>query len=241
MKNKRNSKYQGTNELFLIENNLQFYNFTINKLISNVLKNKNKILEFGAGIGTQAILYNTHNKIKPDCFEIDDFLLKILKDRNFKTYDSTKLITEKYDGIYSSNVLEHIEDDLAALKEINCLLKDRGLLVLFLPAHMCLMSDLDNIVGHYRRYNKNEIIGKLNKSNFIVIDCYFVDSLGFFASQALKFFGCKKNGGGLLSEKSLKFYDTYIFPISNLLDKLGLKRMVGKNLFVVAQKLNQSQ
>ena len=108
---------------------------------------------------------------------------------------------------------------------------------------MCLYSDMDKAVGHYRRYEKNEIIKKLEKSNFRIINYHFVDSLGFFALLAIKVLGYKNkkniNGvkkSGLGQEEHLKFYGRFISPLSILFDSLGAKFLFGKNIFIVAQK-----
>jgi len=235
MQNKKNMKYAGKRELFLSENYLKFYNSIIVKLVSRKIKNKKKVLEFGAGIGALATLYYHQNKVMPECVEIDKSLRTILTNRNLKVY---KFIgTKKYNAIYSSNVLEHIKNDIEILKTLHSSLNKNGLLVLYLPAFNCLFSELDRTVGHYRRYEKKDIVSKLLNANFKIIDFHYVDSLGFFASFFIKFLGYKRNGiNCLASASSYKIYDSYIFPLSFILDQIGLKYLFGKNLLVVAKK-----
>ena len=55
----------------------------------------------------------------------------------------------------------------------------------------------------------------------------YVDSIGFFASIALKIFGYNASSG-LGSKKSIKFYDKYIFPVSKIFDMIGFKYLFGK-------------
>ena len=108
-------------------------------------------------------------------------------------------------------------------------------LVIYVPAFMCLYSKLDSSIGHYRRYHKKELFEKLRKSRFEVIDSFYVDSIGFFASLAIKFFGYKgrlRLGG----KASLLIYDKLIYPISEILDALGLRYFFGKNILVAARK-----
>ncbi|CAM8460163.1 BioC, biotin biosynthesis protein BioC [Candidatus Methylopumilus universalis] len=229
-----NKEYSGKNELFLIENNLRNYNLFIYREIFKNYKANSSVLEFGAGIGTLAKFWSKKNK--PDCLEIDIALGQILKKRGFNNYLSIKSIKKTYDFIYSSNVLEHIKNDLEALNQLNKLLSKKGLLILYVPAFKLLYSDLDRTVGHYRRYEKKELIQKLYASNYKIIHCYYSDSIGFFASLFLKYFG-NKNGISLNNEKALKFYDDYIFPLSKILDQIGLKKILGKNLFIVAKKI----
>jgi hypothetical protein len=63
----------------------------------------------------------------------------------------------------------------------------------------------------------------------------FFESL-FKTFLGLKYFG-NKNSISLSNEKALKFYDDYIFPLSKILDQIGLKKILGKNLFIVAKKI----
>ena len=88
-------------------------------------------------------------------------------------------------------------------------------------------------VGHFRRYSIQDIKKKLKKAKFQIVYCYYLDSLGFFASFVMKIIGYDEKKG-IGSPKSLKFYDKYIIPIS-FLDRIGLK-FFGKNLIILAKK-----
>jgi len=57
--------------------------------------------------------------------------------------------------------------------------------------------------------------------------------LGVPAMLSLKLFGYKGKSG-LGSKKSYIIYDRIIYPISMLLDLLFMKRLIGKNLLLIA-------
>lgn len=137
--------------------------------------------------------------------------------------------------IFSSNVLEHIEDDVSILKKMSNKLDKNGKIYLYLPAKMILWSKLDEPVGHYRRYEINEIKYKCEKANLVINKLIFSDCLGFFATFAIKLFGYNNNNG-LGSKKSMLIYDKYIFPISKFLDKIGFCHLSGKNIIAVISK-----
>ena len=65
-------------------------------------------------------------------------------------------------------------------------LKKNGILYLYLPAKMLLWSKMDES-GHYRRYEYKEIKIKCEKAGFKIKKIHYVDSIGFFASLAIKF------------------------------------------------------
>jgi len=74
-----------------------------------------------------------------------------------------------FDTIVCMNVLEHIEDDRGTLSRFLGLLKPGGKLVLVVPAHMWLYNPLDANDGHFRRYERAELAGKLADAGFSVV------------------------------------------------------------------------
>jgi len=240
MQSIKNKKYSGLNVLKKIEKNLYFFNKSIVLMLSKKLGTKKVILDFGAGIGTLAQIWFSENGIKPECLEIDPALGKILIERDFICYRSIKSLNKKYEVIYSSNVIEHIKDDLETLIELNSKLQNNGFLCLFVPAFNSLYSELDKSVGHYRRYSKKDIITKLKSAKFDIIDCYYVDSIGFLVWWLyIKLFKFKLDNDNS-SNTLLAFYDKYIFPVSTFLDSLGFKFLLGKNLIAIARKIEHS-
>jgi SAM-dependent methyltransferase len=236
---KNGSPYTGITELADAEQGLTNYYSHIVKLI---LKNASldesnlsniSILEFGAGTGFLSELIQDSLRVKVDCLEIDETLTKILNEKGFQTYSSIGVVDKAYDLIFSSNVLEHIQNDLEVLAELSSLLKPHGNLVTYVPAFPILFSELDEAVGHYRRYTKKELMEKLKLSGYVIHKIQFVDSIGFPASLFLRLVGYKSLGniGGL---KSMKFYDQIVFPISKKLDQVGFKKVFGKNLIAHA-------
>ena len=234
MQNSKNTKYSGVIEQFNMEV-MKNYNEHIFEVASSYFKNVKKCIDFGAGIGTLALIFREKFNISPVCIEIDEDNIDYLKKRKFKFFRNLKSAPPKNDLIFSSNVLEHIKDDQDILKLMKKKLKKNGILFLYLPAKMLLWSGMDEAVGHYRRYEFREIKMKCEKAGFIIKKIHYVDSIGFFASLAIKFFGYDINDG-LGSKKSIKFYDKYIFPISKIFDKLGFKHFIGKNLLIIATK-----
>jgi SAM-dependent methyltransferase len=72
------------------------------------------------------------------------------------------------DIIIASDILEHLEDDGAALREWHRVLKPDGLLIVFVPAFMFLWTGHDVVNKHFRRYNRSDLAGKLKNARFAV-------------------------------------------------------------------------
>jgi SAM-dependent methyltransferase len=235
-----NSTYQfvGHEELAINDKYLLNYNRDLIKKMSSYATQAKKVLEFGAGIGTLALEWEKQTQIQPKCLEIDQKLSEVICKKGLFCYLLIHEVKEQFDVIYSSNVLEHIEDDIESLKQLHSLLKPNGTIIIFVPAFMCLYSNFDKIAEHFRRYEKKELISKIKIAGFEPIKCHYVDSIGFFGFLYLKFFGYKR-GKNLGSVTSFKIYDKYIYPISRFFDYLGFKYFLGKNLFLVAKKIGK--
>ena len=234
MQNKKKLVYTGLEELLILES-LKNYN---NSIVYDALKyssNSFKIIDFGAGIGTLSLIFRNKYKKEPLCIEIDNLNKEYLESRKFKFFENIDNLSNTADLIFSSNVLEHIEDDLQIMKSFNRSLKDTGKLFLFVPAKMILWTKLDEIVGHYRRYEISKLKSLALQTGFEIERIHYADFCGFFITLLWKLFN-KNNNKSPLSKFSLSFYDNFIFPFSRILDKLGGKYLIGKNIVLVAKK-----
>lgn len=211
-----------------------YYRHIVNLLLSNLEKQKN-ILDFGAGIGSLATICTKYYGVRPICAEVDQNHISILENRGFTTVKSLNDSLQKYQYIYTSNVLEHIKDDASILKLLYQKLEKNGVLAIYVPACKFLYGPLDISVGHYRRYNKTDLSKLLINAGFKIQKCEYSDSIGLLIWLLYKILGTKKfemsEGGG-----EMKFYDSILLPISNILDYLGMKYIAGKSLYVIAIK-----
>lgn len=73
-----------------------------------------------------------------------------------------------YDVVGVFDVLEHLDDDLAALQDIQRLLRPKGLVILTVPQHPGLWSPYDDAARHRRRYRREEMRQRLAAAGFAV-------------------------------------------------------------------------
>ena len=66
------------------------------------------------------------------------------------------------------DVLEHIDDDAAAAKEVFELLRPGGVFLVAVPCDPRLWSAHDEAVGHVRRYTRPELLSLLTGAGFAV-------------------------------------------------------------------------
>lgn len=66
------------------------------------------------------------------------------------------------------DIVEHVDDDEAALSELARVTRPGGVLLLAVPLHPESWTAFDDFVGHRRRYRPDELLGKLRRHGFEV-------------------------------------------------------------------------
>jgi len=79
-----------------------------------------------------------------------------------------------YDLVLMLDVLEHIDDDHAALLRARSLLTDTGRLIVTVPALMSLWSEFDVLNGHHRRYDRAALRSALRRAGLEPLDVRYV-------------------------------------------------------------------
>ena len=118
-----------------------------------------------------------------------------------------------FDLVLLCDVLEHVDDDAAALENIHGFLKPAGTLLMTVPAHPSLWSAFDEAAGHRRRYTRSELEGRLLRAGFSV------DYLTHFMSPVLPLVWLKRR----VAEPCMPVYrtDMAVIPFVNgLLERL---------------------
>jgi len=219
--------YTGKDNLDVMNLAKNYNNFIFNWLDESHF---DKILDFGAGTGEYCSRILSQ---KITAIEIDDSMRNTLKCNSYKYIEDLDN-SNKFNMIYSLNVLEHIEDDQSIVRQLIPLLKENGVIKILVPAKMELYSNMDKKVGHYRRYEKEELINLFSNLGLEIVECKYFDFLGYFASLVYKYM----DKSGEIDPKSLQIYDKFIFPLSIFIDKITYGKIIGKNLMLVAREKN---
>jgi SAM-dependent methyltransferase len=107
---------------------------------------------------------------------------------------------QSFDGLVLLNVLEHIEDDVAAVRQVSRILKPGGVAVIEVPAGPGLYDVYDRELMHFRRYRMEDLLKKLRAAGFEITG---KSHLGFFLFPGF-WFVKKKNQKYLNAEPELR-------------------------------------
>lgn len=138
---------------------------------------RGELLEVGCGAGT--LLYEL-SKLGFSCQGLETsesafHTASALNRDSAAIYDQASADwSERFDYLLALEVLEHIEDQRQALTRWLTWLKPEGKLLLSVPAHQRKWTASDVWAGHYRRYEKNDLLGLLADFNLHVqqLECW---------------------------------------------------------------------
>ena len=176
-----------------------------------------RVLELGSGIGNMSRHLPVAERLVFS--EISPPLVKILEGRipprpgqSVVLVDPTRPLaetfaSESFDTVLSFNVLEHIEDDVAMMKDLIRLLQNSKApgvkrIVTVVPAHPWAYGEVDKAFGHFRRYSARSFgkvlrkagVPELHRRNFRYRYMNLIGLLGWWVNG--KLLGRNRIGAG---------------------------------------------
>ncbi|MCD4739559.1 class I SAM-dependent methyltransferase [archaeon] len=82
------------------------------------------------------------------------------------TFQKARLPKNRVPAIGLFDVLEHMPNDIKVLEYLNSRLSSSGKLYFTVPAHKWLWTNIDDLSGHYIRYNLSQLNQKLESAGF---------------------------------------------------------------------------
>lgn len=229
-------KYQGVKTLEVLEG-AEHYNDWIAQSLQSYIKSP--ALEIGAGTGNLSERFVSLGELV--LTDVDPELVNILKKKFGKRKNITVepfdvaahigKVTKHFATVYAINVLEHINDDNQALRNMKLLLAKEGRVVLLVPAKKFAFTKLDQKLGHHRRYEKKELRNKLEKAGFSVERLSFFNIVGLLSWLVRdKLSGDDKH----LKKSHVKIFDS-IVPLLRLIEPKN-SLPLGISIIAVAKK-----
>jgi SAM-dependent methyltransferase len=193
-------------------------------------------IELGGGIGDYAAAWLT-TVPRLTVTEADDSRFKVLAERFVDdervTVRQLFLPTREraeHSAAVALNVLEHLEDDVDALRSVAGLVRPGGAIVLIVPAFPFAMSRFDRSIGHFRRYTVGSLRAALEGAGLRVEQIRYINPIGLVNWYlACRLLGMTPRNGILL-----RAYDRLVVPAARRLER-SWRPPFGQSVFAVAR------
>lgn len=197
----------------------------------------NDPLEVGSGHGNYAAAWSAAGQ-RVTASEADPARLEMLRDR----FADEPLVAVRelhapireaagYSAVVAYNVLEHIEDDVGALRSFRGLLRPGGHVVLVVPAFPVAMSEFDRSIGHHRRYTCPSMERVLRAAGLQPALVRYQNSVGLLGWLVLM----RLLGGRPSEGFALRAFDRGVVPVLRRLES-RVRLPFGQSVFAVGRR-----
>jgi SAM-dependent methyltransferase len=148
-----------------------------------------RILDVGCGTGTMLTYLASYGQVQG--VDIDEEAVGYCRERGLVevrlgSAETLPFADNSFDLVTALDVVEHLDDDTAALREIRRVLRPGGKVLITVPAHPFLWGDQDEVNLHKRRYVAPEIRDRLTASGFDVLRLTYINALMFAPIAAVR-------------------------------------------------------
>src|SRR5437763_4776870 len=200
-----------------------------------------RILEVGAGIGNfTELLLDRELVVATDKFEMCVNYLQRRLGAQLKAAPmqldladppTSALRPYNFDTIICMNVLEHVEDDVRALKFMHEVLVADGRAIILVPAFQFLYGTVDRAIEHHRRYTRKTLLPKMQDAGFEISTAFYMNVIGipawFWNNRIMR----------IEEENSsqIDVFDRYIAPWAERIERL-VPPPFGLSLIAIGRK-----
>ena len=143
------------------------------KSISEKIRNPQsaiRILDVGCGTGANLEMLSQFGTAEG--VDVSDDALEFCRQKGLNAQkglaETLPFADETFDLTTALDVVEHLDDDIAGLREMYRVTKKGGYSLIFVPAFMWLWGVQDDISNHRIRYTKRQIVERLEKAGYAI-------------------------------------------------------------------------
>ncbi|NOR87730.1 MAG: methyltransferase domain-containing protein [Bacteroidales bacterium] len=216
----------------------------ISKYVNSIFLKEKRVLEIGCGNGINMQMFELNEQLIIDGCDLNEKALKMTPDLKGKKYlynihEDHPLMVNKYDFVLLSDVIEHIKDDKGFIIDSLKSLKMNGSLLINVPANKFLFSRYDQVIGHERRYGKDELTTLLES---LGLQIEYINHWGFFLVpvvilRKLLFVFTKKKTTKLGFKPFHPIINKAFLVLMKIETKYFPNPIIGTSLFAVAKKI----
>ena len=141
--------------------------------------------------------------------------------------------------VLATDVIEHVDDDLQAIKEIRRVLAPGGIAIISVPAFQSLWGLQDDVAQHKRRYRKGSLLQLVRQGGLACREQFYFNYLLFvpiwMARQLIRLFRIKLDSENQVNGPILNRVLTWIFMLDIATTRL-VRPPFGVSIMVVAER-----
>lgn len=194
-------------------------------------------IELGSGLGDYAASWLEMGVPRFTVTDADSSRLGVLTER-FGADDRVEVLgldvfdppAREHSSFVAYNVLEHIPDQVGALRAAHRLLRPGGAVVMFVPAFEIGMSDFDRAVGHVRRYRLAGLRAAYEEAGLRMERLHYVNAPGLLAWIAGMRLLKMTPGDG----PTVRAWDRFVVPVARGVEQ-RVRPPFGQSAFAVGR------
>lgn len=141
----------------------------VEKICRQVTDRRPRILDVGCGTGANLLMLSEYGDAEG--VDVSEDALAFCRERGLEKVrlgaaEDLPYEDGTFDLVTAFDVVEHIDDDLAGLREMRRVLRPGGRVLLFVPTFMFLWGLQDDVSNHRRRYRLPELQRVLEQAGF---------------------------------------------------------------------------
>lgn len=147
------------------------------KIVEELVNGKNnRILDLGCGPGYMGALFARENNVLFGDSDAKN-LVKIKGEQIVLDGRNLPFKDDVFDYVICADVLEHVYEDDKVLDNIYRVIKRGGKAIITVPAYKSLYGAHDKLIGHFRRYDKDEFVQLAMSRGYRIKNVRYVCSL----------------------------------------------------------------
>ena len=197
------------------------------------------LLDYGAGAGGLAQVVRRLPDTAYFYFDESDAVMDFLRSQIGAAYDGTTLLrTEKAQVTVALDVIEHIEDDLDAMRTLADSTQPGGRIIVTVPALPSLWSSWDTKLGHFRRYTRASLrtLGERAGLEPIEVSYLFPEMLPAGILRRIGDRRAAQRGGGADFPRFTPAVDRFLFTVARLTTRLRRLAPAGTSVVAVFRR-----
>ncbi len=214
-------------------------------IIENIrLAHTAAILDIGTSTGTNLRMLRDAGFVNVRGLDLHEEAIRWCADKGLGQVDKGNICNipsreDVYDLVMATDIIEHVDDDIAALCEVERVLKSGGHAIITVPAFQSLWGLQDTVSHHKRRYRQQELIDKLNRAGLVVDECFYFNYLLFLpiwiARQVIRVFKINLNSENELNSSWINSFLTKLFSV-DIMTAQKIAPPFGVSLLAIVRK-----